>query len=344
MEEKFFKPFDPRRIKHSQIDDVSSAIGQYVAMSAELLSMPQVHVHECRLCGGKERAQEVTVSGFLWALCATCHHYYKVHMPPHEDMLAWLKKGAPVEVYLHEEDFQYRLDNISQPKIDFVSSYHHGPPGRWLDVATGLADIPHRLQQCGWEAEATEINSALAAFATKNWGLTPQQKQLHEYYRDFAASGHPAFDVVSCFGYFDLQPKPLEHFQMANAMLKMGGLLAINQPNHDSLAGALARHKPGRSLRAFIPGDYSYFSRKSLGYALDHSGFEIAGIWWHGLDVHDLIVQVIDGDPAFKDSDACALLYENYNALQKALDEARKSDLLLVVARKVAEVKPDLAG
>lgn len=340
MEEKFFKPFDPRRIKNSQLDDVHGAIAEYEAMSAELLAMPQVHVDGCRLCGCEERAQQVTISGFLWALCAHCHHYYKVHMPPHEDVLAWLKKGAPVEVYLREDDFQYRLENISQPKIDFVSQYHQGPPGSWLDVATGLADIPHRLQQCGWQVEATEINSAFANFATKNWGITPQQKPLEEFHRDFVATGHEPFDVISCFGCFDLQPQPLEHFKMVNAMLKPGGLLGINQPNHDSLAGALARHKPGRSLRAFIPGDYSYFSRKSLGYALENTGFEIVGIWWHGLDVHDLIVQVIDGDPTFKDSDACALLYDRYDHLQKALDEARKSDLLLVVARKIAEARP----
>ncbi|MFA7345733.1 MAG: class I SAM-dependent methyltransferase [Terrimicrobiaceae bacterium] len=341
MEEKYFKPFAPLRIKQSQLKDVRSAIAEYQAMSAELLAMPQVYVNSCRLCGGEQRTEEITVNGFLWALCADCHHYYKVHMPPHEDVLAWLKKSAPVEVYLREEDFQYRLDNISQPKIDFVSRYHAGPPGRWLDVATGLADIPYRLKQCGWQVDATEINSAFAEFATKNWGITPQQKPLEEYYRDFFAAGQDRFDVVSCFGCFDLQPKPLDHFKIANSLLKPGGLLGINQPNHDSLAGALARHKLGRSLRAFIPGDYSYFSRKSLGWALDHSGFEIVGIWWHGLDMHDLIVQIIDGDPAFKDSDACALLYERYDGLQKVLDESRKSDLLLIAARKVAEVQPD---
>lgn len=340
MEEKFFKPFDPRRIKQSQLENVQSAIAEYETMSAELLSMPQVHVSACRLCGCEERTQEVTVSGFKWALCANCHHYYKLHMPAHEDVLAWLKKGSPVEVYLREDDFQFRLQNISEPKIDFVSSYHQGPPGSWLDIATGLADIPYCLKRRGWNAEATEINSAFANFATKNWGLTPQQKPLDEYYQDFITSGHAPFDVVSCFGYFDLQPKPLDHFKMANAMLKPGGLLGVNQPNHDSLAGALARHKPGRSLRAFIPGDYSYFSRKSLGYALENSGFEIAGIWWHGLDVHDLIVQIIDGDPSFKDSDACEILYDRYDGLQKALDEGRKSDLLLVVARKVADTRP----
>jgi len=338
MEETFFKPINPQKLKGDQIVDVAKAAREYQSVADALLAMPQEQASGCRVCGSTEEADAFTAYGFAWARCAKCDHLYKKHMPTHAGFIAWLKRSAPIEIYLEERDLQYRLDQITRPKVDYIKQFHSGKPGRWLDIATGLGDVPHLLHKEGWKVAATEINQSYVDFAAKEFQVAAKNQALDDYFAAFVESKQESFDVVTAFGYFDLLPAPMDHFRMVNKMLKVGGVLGINQPNNGSLTAALARFRPDSSLRVLSPGDYSFYSKTSLCYALEHSGFEVLNIWWHGLDVHELIVRMIEMNPAFRTSAACELLYEQFNSLQRAVDQERKSDFMLLSARKVRDL------
>lgn len=58
-------------------------------------------------------------------------------------------------------------------------------------------------------------------------------------------------------------------------------------------------------------------------------------VWWLGLDVHELVTRIIENDPRFADTQACEILYDQFNELQAVFDRARLSDSVIMAARKV---------
>ena len=186
--------------------------------------------------------------------------------------------------------------------------------------------------------DATEINRSHAKAATKRLPFKPKEMTLFEYFESFTRENIQDFDVVGTFGYFDMLVDPVEHAKTINKMLRMGGLMGINLPRSESLTGAMAELWPDTSLRAIPIINYSHFSEKSLFYMLEKSGFEPLGILRHGLDIHELVIRLIEHAPGFGESQAANIIYELFNDLQKVIDQADKSDLMLVCAQKIREV------
>lgn len=337
MEELFFKPIDPKKTKGAHIDNQRQYIEERQREAMDLLEVPQIYHASCIVCGNPEQKVSFTSNGFPWIKCGECGHMYKQHMPDYDLMVERFKEHT-VELYLDEDSIHYRLENITKPKYEFMKRYITGTPGRWLDLATGLADLPSTLIRDGWHVDATEINASFIKYATDSFGFTPHQKTLPEYLADFKNRSIELYDVVGAFGYFDMLPNPVNHIKIINKLLKMDGLVGINIPHCESLTGALAEHMPHTALRPITSIDHSYFSKNSIFHMLKLGGFEVLGMWWHGLDIHELIFRMQEMDPTFAKSKAKELLYSMFNELQTVIDEARMSDTMLLCARKVKDV------
>lgn len=337
MEELFSNKLDPRLTKNVQISNVQKEIEGRKQLADKILSLPQVLIDRCNICGNSDQSNVALESKkFVWIRCPDCTHIYRKYIPDYNE-LAKFFTNETIEVYLDESSFEYRLENITQRKYDFMMRYRDGKPGRWLDLATGIADMPHLLQRENWDFDATELNNAFIKFASKHFGITPKAMLLPEYYEHFKAEKMKPFDVISAFGYYDMLPNPVEHCKLVNKMLKLGGLHGINLPNSRSLSGALVEFRPDSSLRQATPVNISYFTYKSIKRMLTMAGFEMVGVLWHGLDIHELITRIVELDSSFKDSKAYTFLYDNFNTLQEVVDLERMSDLLLLCARKVRE-------
>jgi len=338
MEELFSNKLDPRKTKGVQINNIRSEIEKRKTLDKELLGLNQQKINKCNVCGCPEQTNiDFETNGYSWIKCPECTHVYKNMMPDNDAMTNYFKK-ATTHVYLDESSFDFRVKNIAQPKYDFMMRYVKNKIGRWLDLATGVADLPYLLKLNKWDFDATELYRAFLDFAEKKTGIRPKQITLLQYYDMFLDNKMELFDVIGAFGYYDLLSDPLEHCKIINRMLKPGGFHGINIPNSNSLSGALVEYLPHSSLRMSTPITISSFTYKSMVKMLGLAGFEVEGILWHGLDIHELLMRIIELDHNFKDSKAYNLLYENINELQHVIDKAKKSDLLLICAKKVREV------
>ena len=135
-----------------------------------------------------------------------------------------------------------------------------------------------------------------------------------------------------------MMPDPVEHAKTINKVLKMDGLMGVNLPRAESLTGAMVELWPDTSLRAITQINYSHFSEKSLFHMLDQAGFEPISIFRHGLDIHELAIRMTEHAPEFGGSPAAEIIYELFNDLQRVVDEAGYSDLMMVCAKKVREI------
>lgn len=338
MEILTFNEIDPKKIKSAHVKDIQLHIKEREIQSAALLKEPQVVYEACLVCGSTENQQEIyKAQGFPWIYCPDCTHKYKKHMPDYERTLDQMREHS-VELYLENQDFEYRISHVTKTRYDFVMRYHKGEPGRWLDLATGIGDIPYLFCEKGWDVDATEINESNAKAAAERLPFAPKQQTLFEYVDDFEQRNEELFDIVGAFGYFDMLPNPVEHTKTINKILKMGGLMAFGLPRNESLTGALAELWPDTSLRAITQINYSHFTEKSIFKMLDMGGFEPLGVLRHGLDIHELAMRMSEHAPEFSGSAAASIIYDLFNGLQRVVDEAGYSDTILICAQKTREL------
>jgi len=334
IREVFFKSLDPKRLKGKQLDSLENSIAERKKECEALLKLPQVKYTQCYVCGDRRQDDFFTVFGFDWVTCPNCGHIYKKETASYEALSEYLRTNT-VELYLDENDEKYRLENIVKPKFDFMMSFSGSKqPGSWLEIATGVGHMPTLLKENGWKVRATELNQAFIDFADKKLGVELEGLLLPDFYEKFKADNEPRFDVVSALGYFEMLPDPVHHFEMINDMLVQEGLFFINGFNNRSLTFAIEQQNPDSALRLFTPANYSYFSLDSWKYALEKTGFELEGIWWHGLDFYEVILQVALKNYGFFESKAADMLFELFNSFQKNIDEKRACDSLLLACRK----------
>ena len=76
------------------------------------------------------------------------------------------------------------------------------------------------------------------------------------------------------------------------------------------------------------------FTEQSINTLLANNGLEINSIWWHGLDIHQLLIELEFLSDGFMESEAAKLLLSLFNQLQESVDRTRQSDRILLVASK----------
>lgn len=230
--ERISKLVDPRAIKSGNVLAELAAIKE---AASRLLALPQVSIEICPVCQSGDRDEKFTNNGFEWVQCRRCTHQYKTAMPEYDALLALLASET-VETYLDETDVEYRIDAIARPKYEYFRECVDGP-GRWLDLGAGVGDLAYVAASDGWEVEATELHEPFLDFARQRFSLKLRQQRLEDYFASTYV-GEP-FDCVTALGYLDLVPDPAQQVALINQMLRPGGILGVDYPNHASLTGAL---------------------------------------------------------------------------------------------------------
>ena len=260
-------------------------------------------------------------------------------MPPYEDLLKFYNEET-VENYLNEINIDFRLKNLTIPKYKFISKNINKKINKnWLDLASGLGDMPYYLKKNQWQVTSTEIYKPFIEFAKNELNVAHINMLLDEYYEFHKKSSLQNFSVVGALGYFDILPDPLKHAKIINNLLVMGGTIAVNIPINDSVSGIMSEMFPNQSLRQITPMDYSVFSKKSIFKMLKSSGFEITAIWYHGLDFYEIITKLIQNKKNDVSYEKIDILLGLFNDFQKIIDKNEMSDLLMICGKKIKEVK-----
>jgi SAM-dependent methyltransferase len=298
-------------------------------------ALRRLKVARCLVCRSPSVSETMSGNGFQWRRCAACGLFYKAD-PPAEEAVREFMRSHTVELYLDEADVRYRLEHIVRPKLDFMFRFLPRKKGRWLDIASGLGQVPAEVRRRGWSASGTELNEAFVRYAREALDVDLAPLDLESFVR---RQNREPWDAVSALGYFEMLADPLRHFRLINRLLKPGGRFFIGGFNNESLSFELAKHRPDSSLRLLQPVTYCFFSWKAWTTALRATGFRPRAVWWHGLDLYEWLTRMVELDEDFLRSSAFALLLEQFNGLQRVLDRNRRGDCLLIVAEKTAAAR-----
>jgi len=162
-----------------------------------------------------------------------------------------------------EDEASYRL--YFAHKLDDLQRYV--PSGRLLDVGCGTGFFIDAARGRGYQVAGVDLSPVPAAYCHDSLGLDVTVGSLYDYK---APTG--AFDVVTIFQTIEHDPHTAELCAELYRIMAPGGILMVTTPAAD---GFVARAMGKRWFGYRNVEHVTFFSRRSLRYALEQAGFEI---------------------------------------------------------------------
>ncbi len=142
-------------------------------------------------------------------------------------------------------------------------------PGQILDVGCATGIFLNEMAQAGWEAKGVELVPSAAEYARQRFGLDIYQGQLTD-----APYPDGSFDVITFWDVLEHTFSPRRTLEKSAALLRPGGIIAINIPNWDSFDRKLF----GPQWIGYDPPRHLYvFPHNVLETLLNEYGFQVLG-------------------------------------------------------------------
>lgn len=243
--------------------------------------MPEIETTTCDLCGSDETRTLYTnadwklpgLDAFALVQCTHCGLIYLNPRPAPQAMGTFYPQDyAPFRPAIEDERWalmRWMRRRKMQRRRKLVERYSGLRRGRVLDVGCATGIFLNEMAQAGWEALGVELTPSAAEYARQRFGLEVFTGQLEK-----AALEEGTFDAVTFWDVLEHTYSPRRTLERSAALLKPGGIVAINIPNWESFE----RHIFGAQWIGLDPPRHLYvFPRHALEALLTQTGFQILG-------------------------------------------------------------------
>ncbi len=330
------KPIDIAKFKKPVLDDIGGHLAK-IRSIVDYLASNEVSIDQaqCYVCGSEIRELLADIHGFSYVSCSACGHVYTSRRYSDDAIRRFYESNAYwAEVtYANKETCYYRRDNVALPKVEFAERYLGEKSGTWIDVGSGIGDMVSVAQTKGYQAIGLELSTTSVEFAKEVFGLQLVRRTIAEYLTD-----HPEVlgtaSVVSMIGVLEHVVSPIDLLKDAHRTLRPGGVAMIQVPNAKSLASMVQACFPENVFRHMSPIEHiMLFTESSLATALKLTGFEPVAYWYHGLDIYELMTNLVLANNRVQDSMLYRTMLESMNDLQQVIDDREQSDRIICIAK-----------
>lgn len=218
----------------------------------------------CVLCGSGQQKIIVRAKGRTVVECLTCRLRALRPMPSLNHLIAINEETVhPFFNACLEDEASYR--RYFAHKLDDLQRYQ--PTGSLLDVGCGAGFFLDAARARGYRVSGVDLSPVPAAYARDTYGLDVSLGSLYDL-----RAPEGAFDVVTIFQTIEHDPDPAALCAELFRILVPGGLLMVTTPAAD---GFVARVMGRRWFGYRNVEHVSFFTRRSLRYALERSGFTL---------------------------------------------------------------------
>ncbi len=295
-----------------------------------LAARPGPSRQACPICGESARRRLVLVHRFAYDECARCEHVFVANPPAAETICRIYEQAgtAQASVYLADSVFERRVERIARPKADFCAAYVPRG-GVWLDIGCGPGELLCAVRELGYAPLGYEADPRHVAFAQmRGLEIRPGYQSEPEIPTGKGVA------VVSALNVLEHQLDPSRWLSTLCKGLAPGAHAVLEVPRHPSLSSLSCQMHPHLASRHIYPPDHLHvFSEQSLARLLEHCSLEPVAVWTFGQDFQELLYTAA-ASAALGESDLFSRVVGACPEVQRALDEARLSDVLFVVARK----------
>ncbi len=267
--------------------------------------------------------------------CRVCGFKHSVPLPDdarnrHLYTRKFYDDDHPGYIESQQQDLPWR-------RLDFAARYDLFekmlPRGRrrLLDVGSGPGWFLQYGAERGWDAVGIEPSPPVSAFSRDTLGLDV----ITGFFEAEAVAGLEPFDVVHLNNVLEHVPNPAKMLATAHGVLRPSGLICVSVPNDfNPLQEALVKLR-GHERWWVDPREHvNYFDRDSLERLLSRRGF----VMRRRLGSFPLELLALMGEDYIADPDLGPVVHGRRKALELALHEAGRSDLLAEMYAKLGEM------
>ena len=295
-------------------------------------------VEICPICSGRDSEPCIEVYEYPYLQCRTCRHIFCA-LIPHEDAIESMYAGdgndanAQHLVYLDEDLYQKRVDEIAAPKVSFAvrSIEREGRQVKtWVDVGSGVGDLlmaakNHTDAVWGIESDVEFVE----------WSLSRGLKVKHGMSREHLHSDSLGLsDIVSYINVLEHIRDPAT--EIGTAVSTGAEFILVEVPRHPSIATFTSMAFPNDAYRHIYPPDHLHiFSDESLRFIFERHGYYTVNSWYFGQDILDLMLSMAFSASTINSEESMTRFIgqnlEKLNNIQAAVDQSQLGDTVLAL-------------
>jgi CMP-N-acetylneuraminic acid synthetase/2-polyprenyl-3-methyl-5-hydroxy-6-metoxy-1,4-benzoquinol methylase len=336
---KYGKEIDMRFLKRNllKIKDMINANMEFCNES--LKPIDDTAKFECRICHSIKGKRFVNIRGYQYNLCEDCGSIILLNIPDVKTLYA--SEGAKASaIYIDDEVFSKRVENIALPKIKFISDSINKTPNEkllWCDIGCGVGEILMALKNVdyvnyfngiGIEIDTEEIKFGIKKCLNIIEGFLVPNDVSSEIVKIISTA-----DIISMFNVLEHTEQPDQIIDIFKKYMKNGAYLIIEVPRHPSLSSFANLTNPNLTYRHIVPPIHlQVFSEKSIERLLGYD-FSLLATWGFGQGYTDILTNAMLVNNINEN-----LLYQNLidisNEVQKTIDIHGFSDQMIFIAQK----------
>jgi SAM-dependent methyltransferase len=300
---------------------------------SKALSALRVPLSTCPICSCKNHKQFVNIYDYMYVECVDCGHIFS-QAPPDEQAILSLyadesdKHSVQRQIYIDEELFKKRIEQIARPKVDYCSSIIP-VEGLWVDLGCGTGELLAAAAEKGWQTKGIEADRAEIEFG-RNHGLNIIESDIQL----LNAEDLQNTKVLSLLNLLEHMRNPLATLVKLVDALPPEACVVIEVPRHPSLSSFVNLAFPNLAYRhIYAPDHLHIFTEKSTGILLEAAGLKPLALWEFGQDFQHFVSNAAV-NAGLKESEFLKSVVDVSVAAQQVIDDLGFSDVLFIIARK----------
>jgi 2-polyprenyl-3-methyl-5-hydroxy-6-metoxy-1,4-benzoquinol methylase len=278
---------------------------------------------QCTLCDSNDNHLYLEYYGYKLFQCESCHAIF-ANIVFNEKYNQLIYDNDMYEENTKREildTYQYRKEKFGKERFEYITNKCEFSPGKiLLDLGCGPGYFLKYLDEQNIQCKGLELTQYLVDIC-KNSGLNVSQSTLEKELDQ-------QYDIITMFDVLEHLHEPIDFFKLANRKIKKGGHILAFTPNIHSFAFYFQKGKQN----LLSPYEHVlFYSKESLDYLAEQTGFAIVSIEFFGLDLIDYF--------SMKGSEDCV----NYNEklseiipyMQALIDKEKISNHMRVVFKKI---------
>jgi hypothetical protein len=329
------KPFDPLRLKTTDLSEHRKYAESLKAVVSELLSKSAnvTTPTTCPCCNAaaENLLKPVAIWDGRYVGCKSCGHRFLLPRPTKDAINSvFASSSLHATTYVDRDQIESRLNQVVTPKLEWMRSVfidHYGrEPSGLLDVGAGGGHFVEGCVRKGIAARGLEISKPSRDFAKEAFGI-----ELGE--ADFLAlkEGAVSEEIITFWGLLEYLPDPHAFVSQARTCAPQSpSMLVVEVPRFESLGAAVQAEFPEGVTRLLLPSHHmNIFTDSSLASLLVRGGFRPIAAWYFGMDIFETLMQL-----ALKldEERLIAEVKSAIPALQQACDGALLCDDIVIAA------------
>lgn len=328
------KPIDILSLKADIVKNFAAEVKQKKDSRKSIFKSSNLEkIEKCPVCKSstKDLKEALTIHGASYGQCENCSHYFIVRRPKKEVIEKFYEENSSYQnTYADKHTAEIRVKQIATPHANWVIEQFKRVYGRKpksiLDVGAGSGHFVYACRELGMRADGVELSKKGIEFCNKNFNIKLIKKDFLQEWKNLMN-----YDIITFWGVIEHVPDPVLMLHSASKALPKEGLVVAEVPRWNCLSTTIQSLFRNSVVRHFdVMGHINVFTDSSLATAFKINNFDIVAVWYHGMDIYELLMQI---SYLPNEENVIKKMSKFIPDLQERLDSAKLSDEMIFIGK-----------